>query len=394
MKRLTRKVVKEFQTRFGDDFILVESPGRVNLIGEHTDYNEGFVLPAAVNKSIVLALTANNTNKAEIYSVDNDETFEAVILDDLKKSDLGWPNYILGIMDQLQKLDYEPKGFDCVFGGNVPIGAGMSSSAALECGILFGLNELFDLEISPVQMAQLAQKAENNFVGVKCGVMDQFVSLNGRKGCVLKLDCRSLDYVLYPFNRKDVHIVLCDTGVRRELVSSEYNTRRQQCEAGVMTLQRYDEKIRSLRDVNLDLLEEYKNEMEPVVYKRCRFVIEENERVHKACEDLKKGDLISFGERMYASHKGLRDQYEVSCKELNLLAESALNIEGVLGARMMGGGFGGCTINLVEEDHLERVKAYIKDYYKKETGYSSKIYQTQVSGGTHLVEHKKVTISS
>jgi galactokinase len=366
----------------------VKSPGRVNLIGEHTDYNEGFVLPAAVDKNIILALSENNTEHVRLYAVDKDEMFESDISGEINKSGKGWPDYLLGVVDQLRKHGYNSGGFDCVFGGNVPIGAGMSSSAALESGVIFGLNELFDLDISPVKMALIAQKAENEFVGVQCGIMDQFVSLNG-KGYALKLDCRSLEYEFYPFKRDDIRIVLCDTQIRRELASSEYNTRRQQCEEGVKVLQKQDKKIQSLRDVSLDLLNDHKSKLDPVVYERCKFVIEENQRVLDACNDLKDGDYGSFGERMHASHEGLRDQYEVSCKELDVLVDEALKIDGVLGSRMMGGGFGGCTINLVEQEHLEVFKAQIRGQYQKETGKKIKIYQTKVSGGTHLIQHEK-----
>ncbi len=273
-------------------------------------------------------------------------------------------------------------------GGMCP--SALECLAALESGVIFGLKELFDLDISPVRMAQIAQKAENEFVGVQCGIMDQFVSLHGKKGYALKLDCRSLEYEFYPFKRDDIRIVLCDTQIRRELASSEYNTRRQQCEEGVGILQKYDENIDSLRDVSLDLLNNYKDKLDSVVYKRCKYVIEENQRVLDACNDLKNNNYRSFGERMIASHEGLRDQYEVSCKELDVLVDKALKIDGVLGSRMMGGGFGGCTINLVEQKELKVFKARIRGQYQKETGKQIQIYQTNVSSGTHLIQREKL----
>ncbi len=388
MKKLSNQITNEFEQRFGDDYLLIKSPGRVNLIGEHTDYNEGFVLPAAVNKNIVLAMKENGTQQARFYAVDKEESFETDISGDLEESGLGWPDYLLGVIDQLRKHGYEINGFDCVFGGDIPIGAGMSSSAALEGGVLFGLDQLRDLKIGPVEMAKIAQKAENDFVGVQCGIMDQFVSLNGKKGHALKLDCRSLDYEFYPFDQQDVHIVLCDTGVRRELATSEYNVRRQQCEQGVAALQEFDPDINSLRDVDLDFLILHQQDLDPIVFKRCKYVVEENRRVLQACNDLDRDDLASFGQRMFQSHIGLRNEYEVSCKELNTLVDIAWDIKGVIGSRMMGGGFGGCTINLVKDQQLETFVGQITDQYEEALGESVKIYKTKVSGGTHLLNSK------
>jgi len=388
MKKLSNQITNEFEQRFGDDYLLIKSPGRVNLIGEHTDYNEGFVLPAAVNKNIVLAMKENGTQQARFYAVDKEESFETDISGDLEESGLGWPDYLLGVIDQLRKHGYEINGFDCVFGGDIPIGAGMSSSAALEGGVLFGLDQLRDLKIGPVEMAKIAQKAENDFVGVQCGIMDQFVSLNGKKGHALKLDCRSLDYEFYPFDQQDVHIVLCDTGVRRELATSEYNVRRQQCEQGVAALQEFDPDINSLRDVDLDFLILHQQDLDPIVFKRCKYVVEENRRVLQACNDLDRDDLASFGQRMFQSHIGLRNEYEVSCKELNTLVDIAWDIKGVIGSRMMGGGFGGCTINLVKDQQLETFVGQITDQYEEALGESVEIYKTKVSGGTHLLNSK------
>lgn len=390
MQQLINKIQGEFRNRYKGNFFLVKSPGRVNLIGGHTDYNEGFVLPAAVNRNIYFAFGENSAGVARFYSIDKEQPFETDITDDLNKSDLGWPNYLIGVVDQLQKHGYSIPGFDCVFGGNVPIGAGMSSSAALESGVIFGLAELFNLSISPVEMAKIAQKAENDFVGVQCGIMDQFVSLNGKKNHVVKLDCRSLEYEYFPFKRDDIHIVLCDTQIRRELASSEYNTRRKQCERGVKTLKKYNDSFTSLRDISLDVLTAHKEELDPTVFKRCKYVIEENQRVLNACNFLQENDYASFGDCMVGSHEGLRDQYEVSCKELDILVEEGLKLDGVLGSRMMGGGFGGCTVNLVEEDHLQVFKAEIRAQYQKETGKSLQIYQTKVSGGTQLIRQEKV----
>lgn len=389
-KRTEVTVASEFQKRFDDDHVLIKSPGRVNLIGEHTDYNQGFVLPAAVDNNIVLALQLNTEQKGCFYAVDKNEYFETDVSGDLSPVDEGWPNYLLGVLDQLRAHGYEVEGFNCVFGGNIPIGAGMSSSAALEGGVLYGLDHLLDLNIPPVEMAKIAQKAENDFVGVQCGIMDQFVSLNGKEDHALKLDCRSLEYEYYPFKRKDICIVLCDTQVRRELASSEYNVRRTQCEEGVKIFHEKGGGIKSLRDVSLDLLSTQQTAMDPVVYQRCKFVVEENNRVLQACSDLKEEDFHSFGQRMYKSHAGLRDEYEVSCEELDILVEAAQKINGVLGARMMGGGFGGCTINLVEDSSLDEFTQTITESYNKQTDKELKVYQTKVSGGTQVIESSLV----
>jgi galactokinase len=391
MKQLIQDITKEFENRFGGKYELIKSPGRVNLIGEHTDYNEGFVLPAAVNKSIILAMNSNETDQVSFLAIDKDELYQGDISGDIEKTGRGWPDYLLGVVDQLREHGYEIHGFDCVFGGNVPIGAGMSSSAALEGGVLYGLASLFDLDIPPVEMAQIAQKAENDFVGVQCGIMDQFVNLNGKKNHALKLDCRTLEYEYYPFDRKDIHIILCDTGVRRELASSEYNVRRSQCEQGVSVLQKYDSEIDSLRDIELEFLLLHEEDLDPTVFKRCKYVIEENKRVLQACQDLENNDLSSFGQRMFQSHVGLRYKYEVSCKELDTLVDIAWQMDGVFGCRMMGGGFGGCTINLVKDDYLDSFVSQIKSKYAEKIGDEIDIYKTKVSGGTHLLKLKDLS---
>ncbi len=361
--------------------ILVRSPGRVNLIGEHTDYNEGFVLPAAIDRGIVLSVTPRPDDRCRLFAVDLGREF-STSLSGLRHVDEGWPNYILGVVDQLQKAGHRLRGFTCAFGGNVPIGAGMSSSAAIEGGIAYALNRIFRLGIDTLDLVKLAQRAENEFVGVRCGVMDQFVNLFGRERKVIKLDCRSLGFDYLPFERTDVRIVLCDTRVRRALASSEYNVRRQQCEEGVAVLRRHDEGMRSLRDVPLAVLEEHRNELSPVVFRRCAYVVKENERVGRACQDLLRNDLGGFGAMMYLSHEGLRDEYEVSCRELDALVDAAASIPGVFGARMMGAGFGGCTINLVEEPHLEEFMARVQERYTARMGSGIVIHTARIDGGT------------
>ena len=375
----------EFRERFNSEPLVVESPARVNLIGEHTDYNDGFVLPAAIDKKITFAIASNSLQKIRMHALDMDQPeYEVKIPAPFRKSGRGWPDYILGVVDQLEKRAYSISGFDCIFGGDIPIGAGLSSSAALEGGLLTGLNALFDLNLSAMEMTKIGQQAENNFVGVQCGIMDQFANLHGKENSVMCLDCRSLEYSHYPFKREGISILLCDTKVRRELASSEYNIRRRQCEEGVSILRKFDPSIRNLRDVNQMLLEKHRDKLPEVIYNRCRFVLDENRRVLAACDFLARDDIESFGELMYRSHEGLRDLYEVSCRELNLLVDAAGKIDEVYGSRMMGGGFGGCTINLVEAQALEEVKRLILQDYQRKINSSVEFYETNISNGAAL----------
>ena len=384
MKDLSSTINQEFEDRFKSKPILVQSPGRVNLIGEHTDYNDGFVLPAAIQKVIMLALSPNGLDEVRAYSVDMDEEV-TLDLTHLKPSDKHWANYIKGVITELREQGYETQGFDVVFGGNIPIGAGLSSSAALEGGLLVGLSELFNFDVDRKTMARLGQLTEHNHVGVRCGIMDQFINLHGEEHKVLRLDCRSLDYQLYPFERDDIKIVLCNSKVSHNLASSEYNVRREQCEAGVEILRKFDADILNLRDVTIEFLEEHEADLDPLVYKRCKYVVEENNRVVAACEDLEKGDFEAFGQRMFQSHNGLSNDYEVSCDELDVLVDIAKDQPGLLGSRMMGGGFGGCTINLVEEAKVEEFVAAVSTEYARRTGKETEIYITSINAGAKIV---------
>ncbi|MEX0680534.1 MAG: galactokinase [Balneolales bacterium] len=387
MNAFLKKIKYTFIQRFSENPLLIYSPGRVNLIGEHTDYNKGYVLPAAIDKMMILAMAPNDQNIIRLNAVDMDSGYmEIPVVPTFKKSDTVWANYILGVVDQLSKAGHRIGGFDCVFGGNIPIGAGLSSSAALECGMVFGLSELYHLDLSSLEMAQIAMKAENQFVGVQCGIMDQFASIHGEKNRVIKLDCRSLEFERFPFEREDIRIMLCDTKVRRELAGTEYNIRRQQCEDGAAILRKYDPSVQTLRDVSFSLLEKHRNILDPVVYRRCRYVLEENQRVLDGCEDLLKQDFVAFGKQMYQSHYGLRDDYEVSCDELDLLVEASQPMDHILGARMMGGGFGGCTINLVLHENLEQTANELREAYSNQTGYSPDIYVTSIGEGTHVIK--------
>ncbi|RDV16812.1 galactokinase [Pontibacter diazotrophicus] len=378
---MLNEITQKFKELYNQDPTVFRSPGRVNLIGEHTDYNNGFVLPAAINKEIFFALAPNDTDTFRVHSFNLGESAE-FNLANVQPSDISWANYLLGVIAQLQKANYEVKGFDLVFGGNVPIGAGLSSSAAVECGIAFGLNEVFGFGIDKFTLVKMAQKAEHEYAGVMCGIMDQFASMFGKNNHAIKLDCRSLEYEFYNLDMQDYRIVLCDTQVKHSLASSEYNTRRKECEAGVAILQQYYPEVQSLRDAKLDMLAQHQQEFNPVVYKRCTYIVSENNRVEAACADLEKGDMKSFGDRMYASHAGLQHDYEVSCPELDFLVNQARQSADVLGARMMGGGFGGCTINLVKVGALTDSVQQMEKAYQQQFNVQLKTYIAEIVDGS------------
>jgi galactokinase len=372
-------VLASFRQEFGEPAVVVRSPGRVNLIGEHTDYNHGFVLPAAVDRGIAMAVRARSDRRYVLHALDLDRRLEGDLMQ-LAPHPERWPNYLLGVLDQLQKAGKSVGGFELVYGGDLPIGAGMSSSAALECGLAFALNELFDLGLDRLTMAKLSQAAEHSFVGVKCGIMDQMASLMSQKDHVMMLDCQDLSCRFVPF-RSQVKIFLCDTQVERALAESGYNQRRSQCEAGVALLRKHAPDVQSLRDVSLELLEAHRAEFDPIIYRRCRYVIEENLRVIAACAALESEDLPAFGRLMNQSQQGLSKAYQVSCPELDLLAEAAAALPGVLGARMMGAGFGGCTINLVQAGQEEAFVQGMAPAFAK-IGKTPKIHSCAPHGGT------------
>ena len=383
---MIEKIKSAFEARFGTNPILVKSPGRVNLIGEHTDYNDGFVLPAAVDVAIYFACKLNKSNTFRLYSFDLDDSYETPV-DKIDKCNKHWANYLLGVIAQFTKAGKDIQGFDCVFGGDIPMGAGMSSSAALETGLAFAINYMEDLGFETIDLVKFSQKAEHEYAGVQCGIMDQFASMHGKINRVIKLDCRSLDYSYYPLDMSEQILVLVNTGVKHSLASSAYNQRRQECEAGVALLQKHQPEIRSLRDVSLAFIQAYQNEFDPLIYKRCTYVIEENLRLENACKALDEQDFVSFGKQMFGSHEGLKYKYEVSCKELDHLVDLAKSINGVLGARMMGGGFGGCTINLVKKDAVKIFEETIKANYKTPDGLEPHIIKVSIEEGTHLVSN-------
>jgi galactokinase len=382
---LAFRIQEKFEQLYGaGDTLTVRSPGRVNLIGEHTDYNNGFVLPAAIDKAIYMVVRPRSDQRVKLFSFDLDQAFAGSIAE-LVSSGLHWPDYILGVVQQVKAMGHPVSGFDLVFGGDIPLGAGMSSSAALECATAFSLNEVFGLGLDPLTMVKLSQKAENVFVGVQCGIMDQFASMFGRKDHVIRLDCQSLEYSYFPFKTNGIKIVLLDTHVKHSLASSEYNARRQQCEAGVELVRRHQPGVKSLRDVDAGMLSAFVKPVDELIYRRCSYVVEENARLLAATEDLERGDISAFGGRLFGSHEGLSKKYEVSCPELDFLVERVRDREGVIGARMMGGGFGGCTINLIREEAIDGLVEWLTPVYRQEMGKELKAYIGQIGNGTSVL---------
>lgn len=378
------KVKKIFGQYFGAPDFVAKSPGRINLIGEHTDYNLGFVLPAAIDKAIYMAIHKRDDNEIHLVAADLDEEFTAT-LGTLVYSNRQWPNYITGVVDEIQKAGYTLSGFNAVIAGDVPLGAGLSSSAAVECVTAFALNHLFALKLEKKFMVQLSQKAENNFVGVQCGIMDQFASMFGKKEKLIRLDCRSLNYTYIPFSTENIEIVLLDTGVKHSLASTAYNLRREECEEGVSVIQKKYPAVKSLRDTTIDMVNECLPDRDDSVYRRCKYVVEEIQRLQDACEDLIKEDMVSFGKKMFATHDGLSHLYEVSCPEADALVNMVRNEDAVLGARMMGGGFGGCTINITQKGKMPGLIARISSEYLQQFRRELKTYMVTIDDGTSLL---------
>lgn len=360
------------------------APGRVNLIGEHTDYNDGLVMPAAINFSTWVMLTPLPEHRLEVFSENfNDQV--VVDLDDENVKPRGdWSDYVIGVAVMLRKAGYSLRGARLKIRGEVPIGSGLSSSAALEVSTSCALIANSNLTIDRVEVARICRQAENEFVGARVGIMDQFVSLHGEAGKALMLDCRSLEYKLVPMSAV-AHLIVCNTMVKHELASSEYNQRRAQCEAGVKHLARTLPHVKALRDVTIEELEAHGRDMPDVIYRRCRHVVTENARVLAAAEALTRNDLSTFGRLMYESHQSLRDDYEVSCRELDVMVELAGNFTGVYGARMTGGGFGGCTVNLVARQHLDEFKRSVAKGYERETNLKPEIFLCEPSDGAREV---------
>ena len=364
---------------------VIASPGRINLIGEHVDYNHGFVLPAAIDKYMYVAVSKRNDNQIVLHAADLNQNHQTSLDGPLQPSSSGWPNYVLGVVDELKKTGYFISGFNILITGNIPIGAGVSSSAALECATVFACKHLFDLDISQQAMVQIAQRAENNFVGVNCGVMDQFASMFGKTDHVIKLDCADLSYTYFPFKLEGISIVLFDTFVQHALASSEYNTRREECETGIAAL-RKQFSITSFREATLPMLDAVAEIISSEVYHRCRYVIDEIARMEAACNHLLAGEINAFGACMYETHTGLSELYEVSCAELDCIVQNCKKENAIVGARMMGGGFGGCVIALVQTTKVEEVYNRINYEYQNKFGRSMGKYLMQIGNGTRLLD--------
>ena len=373
------RIRNKFQELFATEGSVYASPGRINLIGEHTDYNGGFVFPGAIDKGMIAEIKPNGLDKVRAFSVDlNDYAEFGLKEEDAPKA--SWARYIFGVCREIIKRGGEVKGFDTVFAGDVPLGAGMSSSAALESTYAFALNDLYNLNIDKFELAKIGQSTEHNYCGVNCGIMDQFASVFGAKGSLIRLDCRSLEYKYFPFNPVGYKLVLLDSVVKHELASSAYNKRRQSCENAAATIRRNHPEVEFLRDATMDMLDEVKNDISAEDYMRAEYVIGEVQRVLDVCDALEKGDYETVGQKMYETHYGMSKQYEVSCEELDFLNDVAKKC-GVTGSRVMGGGFGGCTINLVKE---EKFDAFVKEAFKSYTekfGHEPKLYEVVISDG-------------
>ncbi|ARV16192.1 galactokinase [Polaribacter sp. SA4-12] len=378
---LIKDVKDTFIDKFKTEPLLIFSPGRINIIGEHTDYNDGFVFPAAVNKGIAAAVQKSDSASSTAIALDLDSTIEFE-LDKLKPSKEGsWENYVFGVVAEIQNKNKVIGNFNIIFKGNIPGGAGMSSSAALENSVVFGLNEIFDLGLTKHEMILISQKAEHNYVGVNCGIMDQYASMFGIKDNALHLDCRTVESKPYKIDFKDHQLMLINTNVKHSLSDSAYNDRRSACE-GVSELLG----IKALRDATEADLETIKDKVTPANYQKALFVIQENERTLKAAKAIEDNDLELLGSLIYQSHEGLSNQYFVSCDELDFLVDQAKQNKEVLGARMMGGGFGGCTINLISKSEAKAFAETASKAYKNKFDNECSVYFIELSEGTHIVK--------
>ena len=380
-KKLVKKVKRSFEVQFKTKPLIVFSPGRINLIGEHTDYNDGFSFPAAINKGIALAISKSALNVSRVYAINKEELYEFTTENIKPLLDGGWRNYVLGVVAELQNLGKKLGNFNSVFAGNIPGGAGMSSSAALENSFVYGLNDLFELGLTKNEMILVSQKAEHNFAGVKCGIMDQYASMFGVKKSALLLDCRTIESKPYKIDFKEYKLMLINTNVKHDLSESAYNNRREVCEKISSLLQ-----ISALRDASKEDLDELIGKISDEEYQKALYIINENNRVKQFSEAINKDDIAALGDLLYQSHEGLSTKYKVSCEELDFLVDSAKECPNILGARMMGGGFGGCTINLVKKHEFKVFKKDISRKFRNKFKKECSVYSVKLSEGTHLVK--------
>lgn len=378
------KITEKFRTLFGEDGEFFASAGRINLIGEHTDYNGGYVFPGAVDKGIMAEIKLNGTDKVRVYSLDMDEYVEFGLNEEDAPSQ-SWARYIFGVCRETIKRGGKIAGFNTVFAGDVPLGAGMSSSAALESTYAFALNYLFDCHIDKFELARIGQSTEHNYCGVKCGIMDQFASVFGKAGNLIRLDCKTMDYKYFPFHPEGYKLVLVDSVVKHELASSAYNKRRESCERAAAAIRKNHPEVEFLRDARMEWLEEVKDVISGEDYMRAEYVIEEVQRVLDVCDALERDDYETVGRKMYETHYGMSRLYEVSCEELDFLNELAKEC-GVTGSRVMGGGFGGCTINLVKNELYDSFIAKAKQAFSEKFGHEPKIYDVVISDGARKLQ--------
>lgn len=383
MPNYSLQAVEEFQTRFHKAPHIYRSPGRINLIGEHIDYNNGWVMPAGIDKETTFCFLENGTETFLIYSINQQEEI-SFTLENYNSITTTWAKFIIGVIDEFLKKGKTIPAFDAVLEGNVPFGSGLSSSASLECAVAFGLNDRFQLGFSRVELAQLAQAAENNYVGVNCGIMDQFASVFSKENHVFKLDCDSLTFEYFPCDLGQYTLILANSLVHHSLADSEYNTRRMECESALLKLGN-GKKI-NFRDLQKNELEQYRKLLSPIEFNRIQFVLEEIERVDEAAKALQKQDFEKLGKLLYGSHEGLQHLYEVSCKELDFMVDFAREFDGILGSRMMGGGFGGCTINLIEESQSELFMKELSQAYQARFGIKPEFYPVKIGEGSSKVE--------
>jgi galactokinase len=382
-KKLIQNTTEHFEKLFHKqpEYIFL-SPGRINIIGEHVDYNDGYVLPAAINKYVCIAISPNKNSSCKIVAKDLNEVFEFDLKDTLVSNSIMWINYILGVLQQLKEQKQFTNGFNAVFSSSVPIGSGLSSSAAVECGFAYAFNKIFDLGLTKEEIALIGQKSEHTFVGVNCGIMDQFASVFGKKNKVIKLDCNTLEYEYHKADFKKYSLLLLDSNVKHTHLTSGYNDRRNEVEQGLAIIKQHFPEVKTFRNCTSTMVLDLKEQLGETIFKRCHFVVKEIQRVQDAVNAIENSAFRTLGQLMTETHHGLSQEYEVSCEEIDFLVDAVQHEKSVLGARMMGGGFGGCSINLVEKGSENELIKKISEQYRSKFGIELKSYKVKISKGT------------